>query len=705
MAENKTIQLDIQTNLGSLKTQLKEAKDQVTKFAEQFGVSSQQVADAADKVRLLEKEIKQTNKTLKSIGFEGKFNAITGSIEGTLSGVEAVQGALGLVGVESKGVEEALLKVNSAMALSQGVSGIFESINSFKKLTGYVSQFSIVQKISTAAQWLWNAAMAANPLGAIVAVIAAVIAAGYKLITMFMESSEAEERQAALVKKHANELKKQELQYKNSAEKLKDYNKYQYDLAKASGKSSEELRKLALKHAEEELALANKNKELAKATYLREKDILATLRANGASDEVIKKQEEVVKQARENSTKTREAAIEENKQLVQLKRQQIIEIKQEQTDAHKKELEDKAEQKDKLKKSQKEADEEALKAQQEYNDALLGYYDSLEKERQSKIVDAKEKEIQEIDNKYEQLYALADKANITDKDLIDKHQAEIIAINEKYAKIEADKMLKAKNEANKLKVEQENAFQLQIEDIDEANFQAKLKKSMSEDEYEKELIRQKYFTLEEAAKGNAEQLAIIEEAKQNEIDKIEKKSIDKSKENQKQKIDLALKYAQTFGNAMGSLNGLLNAQDEKRLKHVQKGSKEEEAIKRKMFERDKKLRIVQTIIDTASNVVQSVRNGGGIPTGIPFGIAAATMGALQIATIAKTSFSSGNEQPSNAPMPSATSTVPTFNISGGNQTSQLLQGLQAQPLKAYVVSSDITSAQLLDQKAIKTSVL
>ena len=37
-------------------------------------------------------------------------------------------------GVESQEVEEALLKVQSAMAISQGVQGIKESISSFQSL-------------------------------------------------------------------------------------------------------------------------------------------------------------------------------------------------------------------------------------------------------------------------------------------------------------------------------------------------------------------------------------------------------------------------------------------------------------------------------------------------------------------------------------------------------------------------------------------
>jgi len=86
---------------------------------------------------------------------------------------------------------------------------------------------------------------------------------------------------------------------------------------------------------------------------------------------------------------------------------------------------------------------------------------------------------------------------------------------QEYAKAEElrQKELDAIKESNRLKLEAEQELQAQIEAIDEANFQAGLQKSMTEDEYALELVRQKYFALEEAAKGNAEQLAIIEAAK------------------------------------------------------------------------------------------------------------------------------------------------------------------------------------------------
>jgi hypothetical protein len=195
---------------------------------------------------------------------------------------------------------------------------------------------------------------------------------------------------------------------------------------------------------------------------------------------------------------------------------------------------------------------------------------------------------------------------------------------------------------------------------------------------------------------------------QSELLRLEQEADDKRKANTIQRTDQILKAAQTFTQVYSSLNGLLNASDNERLKKVEKGSKEEQKIKKRMFNRDKALRISQTIVDTASNIVTSVRNGGGIPTGIPFGIAAGAMGALQIAAIAKAKYD-GGETPSgggggDVPSGGGASTTPQFNTIGSSGVNQLAQ-LQQQPVQAYVVSGEVTSAQSLDRNRIQNATL
>jgi hypothetical protein len=331
MAEKRTIELEIQDNSKSLKQQYREAVQELQKVAAAYGETSQQAVEAARKAAGLKEQIEDTNDLLKSYKGEGAFIALGKAMSSVASGFSAVEGGLGLIGVESEKLQETMLKVQSAMALAQGLEGLEDAGRAFKTLGARAMQYSVVQKVVTAGQRLWNAAMAANPIGLLIAGITTLIAVGYSLVKYFQAQAKETEKATASIKEHNKALNKQNQELEKSATRLEKSNKFQEDYAKASGKSSEELRKLAIKHAEEELALARKNKELAKATYLREKDILASMKANDADEEVIKKQEELVKKAGESAKEMREIAQKEYTELVDLKKQQRIEIKQEQT--------------------------------------------------------------------------------------------------------------------------------------------------------------------------------------------------------------------------------------------------------------------------------------------------------------------------------------------------------------------------------------
>ena len=96
-----------------------------------------------------------------------------------------------------------------------------------------------------------------------------------------------------------------------------------------------------------------------------------------------------------------------------------------------------------------------------------------------------------------------------------------IAKNNKQAgddKLAAEK--KATEEANKFKKEAETEFLNQIEAIQEENWQ----NTLTQQEREEQAVAAKYFTIEQLAKGNAEQLAIIETAKNAELKVITDKA-------------------------------------------------------------------------------------------------------------------------------------------------------------------------------------
>lgn len=134
MAEKRVIELEIQTNEKSLKAQLREAQADVQKLSEKFGATSDAAVQAAKKAAELKDAIGDAKALTDAFNPDAKFNALSSSIGGVLNGFQAFEGALGLVGVEAEAVQETMLRVQSAMALSQGLQGLLEAKDSFKQL-------------------------------------------------------------------------------------------------------------------------------------------------------------------------------------------------------------------------------------------------------------------------------------------------------------------------------------------------------------------------------------------------------------------------------------------------------------------------------------------------------------------------------------------------------------------------------------------
>jgi archaellum component FlaF (FlaF/FlaG flagellin family) len=694
MAEKRTIELEIQDNSKSLKAQYKEAVQELQKVQAAYGETSQEAVKAAKAAAELKDQIEFSKDLIDGFNPDTKFNALSGSLSGVLNGFQAVEGAMGMIGVESEALQETMLRVQSVMAFTQGIDGLLEAGDAFKKLGAKAMQYSVVQKVVTAGQKLWNLAMSASPIGALIVAITALIAAGYLLVKYFQDQAEETEKATASINEHNKALNKQNQELEKSQTRLEKSNKFQEDYAKASGKSVEEIRKLNIKHAEEELALARKNKELAKATYLREKDILSSLKANDADDEVIKKQEELVKKAGESATEMREIAQKEYNELVDLKKQQRIEIKQEQTN----EIKDK---KDAAKTSydaQKQAIDNELKQIKEFNK-------QAKEQNAARLRTDQENEEYAITEKYKEQIALFKKHGKDTSELEIAQANELNGVRLKYQeedykqKEEArQKELDAIKQANDLKKQAEEEFQAKIEEIDESNFQARLKKSMSESDYEKELVRQKYFALEEAAKGNAEQEKIIAEAKAKEIEEIDKKSKEKQIQQENELRQKRLQLTASAFTAIGDLIGSFATKSDKDA--------------RKQFQIQKAFNLASAVTNTALAVTGALTAGGNpikLATGTQFveaGIAA-TVGAANIVKIASSKFgsgSSGGGGGATAGGGGAQMAAPQFNTIGSSGINQLAT-LQQQPVQAYVVSGEVTSAQSLDRNRVQNATL
>ena len=169
MAEKKVIELDVDTNLGSLKSQLKQAQAEVQTLSEKFGATSREAVAAAKSAAILKDKIADAKSLTDAFNPDAKFKALSGSLTGVAGGFSVVTGAMGAFGAQSEDVEKALLKVQSAMALASGAQAVGESIDSFKQLGAVVK--STFSAMTTAGK-----AFLVGGIGLIIAAVGLIIA-------------------------------------------------------------------------------------------------------------------------------------------------------------------------------------------------------------------------------------------------------------------------------------------------------------------------------------------------------------------------------------------------------------------------------------------------------------------------------------------------------------------------------------------------
>jgi hypothetical protein len=662
MAEKKTIELEIKSNLNVAEKQLKDLGDAIkivdkeatnldATFEEIYGdikPLTAQMGELEDRLYELAKAGKQNTKEYQDLLREvGKYKRIqqetdkvvdaaaqtmssklSGSLNAAAGGFSLVQGSMALFGAESTQVEEAILKVQAAMAISQGVQTIQEGAKSVTALGNSVKSYTIVQKIITAGQWLWNAAMSANPIGLLIAGIAALIAGGIALTNYFKSNAIAAEKNAASIKANKTALESQSKAADSASKSLQTNYNYQLEMAKATGASTAAIRKLELKLIDEKIAFADSSREIAKNTYHKNLNALASLKAADADEEQIKLQEEITRKSLEEFGKQTKNLNDANAEKGNIIRKQNVEIRQEQTN-HNNEL------RNKNKEASTKAKEDAIAAAKE-----------LEEERQALIGKQGERARDEYEAS-EKLIKDAKKAN--------------------------EDALKTENQ---IKVEKENAdFELKKQSL--------LQKGLSIEEIEKEHKRKlaeldtEYFA-SEADKG----IKSTADAKAQSDAKIA--IAQKEKEGRIQAADAA-------ANTLSGLSELLG-------KETAAG---------------KAAAVASATINTFSSAQKAYDSTVGIPFVGPvlapinagLAIAAGIKNVKSILAV-KTPGGGGGSAPSGGGGGASTPAAPAFNVVGASPTNQIAQTIanqQQQPIKAYVVSNDVTTAQSLDRNIISSA--
>jgi hypothetical protein len=118
--------------VGSIKAELKAAQNEAIALGRSFGEMSPQAVEAAKKVALLRDEIGDANARIKLFDPGAKFQAFAGVLNTVAGGFTALTGAASLLGLEGEDLQKTMVKVQSALALTQGLNAIADAGDAFK---------------------------------------------------------------------------------------------------------------------------------------------------------------------------------------------------------------------------------------------------------------------------------------------------------------------------------------------------------------------------------------------------------------------------------------------------------------------------------------------------------------------------------------------------------------------------------------------
>jgi hypothetical protein len=157
-------------SVKSIRQELREAQQSAIALSREFGDLSPEALAAAKKVANLKDEVGDLKQRIDALNPDAKFKAFSSSLQGVAGGFAGVQGAIGLFGTESAELEKQLLKVQSALALSQGLDSLLEARDSFKTL-GTLVKGNVTKAFSTL-----RGAIIATGIGALVVGVGLLIA-------------------------------------------------------------------------------------------------------------------------------------------------------------------------------------------------------------------------------------------------------------------------------------------------------------------------------------------------------------------------------------------------------------------------------------------------------------------------------------------------------------------------------------------------
>jgi len=691
----ETIVLDIQTDsskaegsVKSLKAQLKEAQAEVTTLADKFGATSEQAVQAAKRAADLKDRIGDAKALTDAFNPDAKFKAFGAALQGVAGGFSAVQGAMGLMGAESEDVQKTLLKVQSAMALSQGLNAIGEAGDAFKTLGKQaVDAFNKIK-----------VAIGTSGIGLLVIALGAIYA-------YWDDIKEA----VSGVSDEQKQLLETQKQSQATAQKSLDAISKQENLLKLQGKSEKEIVQLKMKATAEviksleaqivtqeeikkqQIATAQRNQDILKGILdfvtfplkglLKTVDMVGKALGKdfGLAEGLTKSVAEMVfdpKKVEEEGNKS----IEETKtKLAELKNTQAgyqLDINNQEKEANKKRAEEAKKNADEIKEANKKLHEETKKQNDE------NFINSIKDERaraEAKLNLEYTNKIREINsskaNAEEKAQALIEnekKYNIELQTLKDKNAEE----DKKKAKDNLDKQLKAEQETFDL------VTQARLSQIKDANIKRQEEEAIRFQKETDNLLAQLNNKEITEADFNARREA-LKTLHENNLTAIEKTNADERVKTAEAEYQAKVSLWNQTGSALGQLADVVG----------------------KTTGMGKALGLAQIAIDTGVAISALTRNSQANPANAVTGGIAGTIqfatGIIQIlANIKKAKdLLSSAKVPSGGgggggAMPSISATAPVAPQMSSTAINQQLANQQGNvATRAYVVESDVSGSQ------------
>jgi hypothetical protein len=139
MAEEVVLKVDVELEgsiqeVKDLKQQFTEAEDAVFRLAGAGKKNTKEFRDASLRAAELKQEVDNINTSLDDLKPDVKLAAFGKTIGGLSSGFAAATGAAALLGGESEDLQKTLVKVQAAMAFSEGIRGLADLKEGFKLL-------------------------------------------------------------------------------------------------------------------------------------------------------------------------------------------------------------------------------------------------------------------------------------------------------------------------------------------------------------------------------------------------------------------------------------------------------------------------------------------------------------------------------------------------------------------------------------------